>query len=215
MKAITVSSLTDASNLDRQVDDVLSRSGLVCLPCNGKYRILADLSDEDAVMRLLQSKRRTSKSPSLVFISDWSMLDKVTSEIDPLARTLADEFWPGPLTILFDPHDDLLPRRLFKQLKKTKSRVGVRVPADPNLRRIISSFGGPVLVSSANRENKGGETSPAQIRQNFGRGLDLFVDIGDLQPGPSSTVVHVSGGDFQVVRPGAIEEQHLQTVAGG
>jgi tRNA A37 threonylcarbamoyladenosine synthetase subunit TsaC/SUA5/YrdC len=67
-----------------------------------------------------------------------------------------------------------------------------------------------VIVSSANREKKGGDTSPAQIRKNFGRELDLFIEDGELVEEPSSTVVEVTNGAVRVVRAGAIDEEFIR-----
>ncbi len=186
--------------------EVLREGGLVCVPCNGRYRIFADLWSASAVIELLQSKRRVKKAPSLVFIADESMLGETVDSVDDTARKLMDQFWPGPLTILMDPHPDL-PKKVSKELSRANGRLGVRVPDDELARGIVRAFGGPVLVSSANREKKPGETSPAQIRRNFGNRIQLFLDAGDLANEGHSTVVDVDGGEVRVTRAGTIDEQ--------
>ena len=185
---------------------VLEDGGLVCVPCNGRYRILADLWSASAVMELLQSKRRVKKKPSLVFIADDSMLADTVEGVDETAKRLMEKFWPGPLTILFDPHPEL-PRKVSKELSRANGRLGVRVPDDQIARGVVKAFGGPVLVSSANRERKPGETSPAQIRRNFGNRIALFLDSGDLKDEGHSTVVDVDGGEVTVTRAGNIDEK--------
>jgi len=127
--------LEDASAL-AEVARVIEQGGLVCAPCTGAYRILADLNNEDAVSRLLQSKRRTGRAPSLVFVADAAMLGQVAAEISPLARRLVKAMWPGPLTILFEPHAEL-PAAVVKQLCKSSGKIGVRVPADPLAQALV------------------------------------------------------------------------------
>ena len=188
---------------------VLSAGGLVCLPCNSSYRIVADLTNEGAVTRLLQSKRRTKKAPSLVFVDGLAMLSKVTDQIDPVAEKLASRLWPGPLTILVDAHPDL-PSKVTKQLCQANGKLGVRVPDDLLLRQVIKKFGRPLLVSSANKEKKSGAGSPAQVRKNFVSRVDLFVDAGDLPPSASSTVVDVSDGKIVITRPGALSQEQIE-----
>ncbi len=213
MEIIKYDELTDDSNRLNQIVDILDRGGVVCMPCNGTYRLLADLTDEDAVMSLMQAKRRISKAPSLVFVADETMLAQVTDDLDPKASQLMKALWPGPLTIRFDASRDL-PRQVRKILVKATGKVGVRVPDEDLVRQVVEALGRPVFVSSANKENKHGETSPAQIRQNFFGRIALFVDAGDLKPGDSSTVVEVKGGKVKVIREGFVPAEKVTEAVG-
>jgi len=195
-------SWTDAQATE-PVARVLTDGGLVCLPCTGRYRIVTNLLDQDAVFRLMQAKGRVKKAPALVFVRDIDQIAAVTDGLPDRARELAEAHWPGPLTIRVSPGGELT-SKVVKQLGGRKAKVGVRVPNDPWMQGLLEQVGVPLLVSSANRPRKAGESSPAQVRRTFGRWLDLFVDAGDLEPGPSSTVVQVDGDAVTVERPGAI-----------
>lgn len=192
---------------------VLRQGGLVCFPCHGKYRLIADLNDPDAVTALFQSKRRVGKSPALVFVSNEEMLRSVAAEIDPAAQKLIKAFWPGPLTILFDAHE-ALPTKVRKQVLRGNGKIGVRIPDDPIALRVVEEFGGAVLVSSANREKKSGDGSPAQVKKNFVHRVELFMEAGDLRPEAPSTVVDVVGGEVRITRPGVIEESEIMAAVG-
>ena len=210
MQTITLKDFLQNTTLQREVRRTLDSGGLICLPCNGRYRIIADLYNEEAVMKLFQSKRRVRKAPALVFVGDEDMLPQITDDLDPVAGQLASMMWPGPLTLLV-PTQKHLPKKITKQIAGGKgNQVGVRVPETKWLAQIVRELGRPVIVSSANREKKGGDTSPAQIRKNFGRELDLFIEDGDLVEEPSSTVVEVSNGVVRVVRAGAIDEEFIR-----
>ena len=210
MKTVTLSDFLSTAQLKTDLMDSLGRGGLVCLPCNGSYRILVDFRNEDAVLRLFQSKRRVKKAPSLVFISSHKMLDQVTDRLEPMGKRLAETIWPGPLTLLVPTHSEM-PRRLARQIGGIHgNKVGVRIPDSKWLKEFIEAIGHPVIVSSANREKKRGETSPAQIRQNFGRELDFFVDDGELRQEMASTVVDVTQGELRVVRAGSLSEDFLK-----
>jgi L-threonylcarbamoyladenylate synthase len=208
MKTLPLARLREDPAGLEEVVAVLGRGGLVCAPCTGAYRILADLTSEEAVSRLLQSKRRTGRAPALVFVADQAMLARVAGEVEPVARRLVEALWPGPLTILFRPHPEL-PDGVVKQLCKQTGKIGVRVPADPVAQAIVEGFRRPLLVSSANREKRAGAGSAAQVRKNFLGRVDLFVDAGDLKPQPASTVVDVVAGRPVITRPGALAEADL------
>ena len=196
-----------------EIVQVLDRGGVPCLPCNGTYRLFADVTNEEAVMRLIQTKRRVHKAPSLLFISSVSELHKVTDQVDPVASTLMKELWPAPLTIRFSASRDL-PRNVVRELTKATGKLGVRVPQNRLSQKVVEGFGNPVYVSSANKGQKSGETSAAQVRHNFGRQIDLFVDNGDLNPVPSSTVIDVEDNQLDVVRSGAVSTEKIERVAG-
>ena len=198
------------------VDDVcgvLKNGGVACLPCNGTYRLFADVLNEEAVMRLFQSKRRVHKAPCLVFVDSIERLHKIADNIDPVATQIMKELWPAPLTIRFSASREI-PRKVAKELTKATGKIGVRIPQNPLSHQVVEAFGGPVLVSSANRGRKSGETSPAQVRQNFLGRIDYFVDAGDLSRVPSSTVIDVEKNAIDVVRAGAISRETIdETVA--
>lgn len=208
MKTIPLKNFKETPELVAEASKVLQDGGLVCLPCSSSYRIVADLTSEQAVNRLLQSKRRTRTAPSLVFVDSQKMLSQVASDIDPVAERLATVLWPGYLTILFDANPKL-PEKVIKQLVKANGKIGVRIPESSLVTELVSTFGRPILVSSANREKKHGESSPAQVRKNFVSRVDLFIDAGDLQAAPSSTVVSVDQGKVVVTRLGSISEEQI------
>jgi len=213
MKILRLEELEQDPRRYREVADALREGGLVCFPARGAYRIAADLTSERAVARLIQSKRRTAKAPALVFVANEAMLAVVAAEIPEPARTLARRFWPGSVTLLFAAHPDL-PQKVVKPLTKANGRLGVRVPANVVARRIVSEFGGPLLISSANVASKQGSASPAQVRKNFMGKVDLFVDAGDLVPSGASTVVWVEHQACKVTRPGLISAEEIHAVAG-
>ncbi len=215
MKTVKLEEFHQDKKARRQIIQSLEQGGLVCLPCNGTYRIVADLQNEDAVTRLFQSKRRVRKAPALVFVSDKEMLHDVSDDIDAVAWKLAESLWPGPLTLLIPTHKNL-PRKITKQLDGGRgNKVGVRIPEQSWLRALIKEFGRPLLISSANREKKGGETSPAQIRKNFTREVDYFLEDGDLQSLGGSTIVEIHDGQAKIIREGALEGRFIEECVEG
>ncbi|MBI4700116.1 MAG: Sua5/YciO/YrdC/YwlC family protein [Deltaproteobacteria bacterium] len=194
MKTLTFSDSSDGGEIERAVAAAIESGDLVCLPCGGKYRLLADLTNVDAVLRLMQSKGRVGRAPALVFIDGESRLGQVADEIDPVALRLARALWPQPLTIRVRPSAEL-PGKVVRQLGGAKSKLGVRVPSEPWLRAVVTLVDRPLLVSSANKQARAGESSAAQVRRSFGSSVALLVDRGDvvtdgceIVPGPIGPV---------------------------
>lgn len=214
MKVYSAATIEATDTAVGEIADALAGGGIACLPCGGTYRLLCDVGDTGAVMRLMHVKRRTGHSPSLVFVADQAGLDAVAADVSAPARALADALWPAPLTLLVKP-SDALPGKVVKQLTRANKRLGVRVPASPLMRAVVAAFGGPVLASSANRENKAGAHSGAVVRQSFGGRIDIFVDAGELDNGSPSTVIDAATERVVVRRPGSIDAAELDALLTG
>lgn len=196
-----------------EIARVLQGGGLACFPMRGAYRLAADASSEAAVERLMQSKRRAKHHPSLVLVADLAGAKGVVEGTGwSTTRRLAERLWPGPLTLVLPP-SDLMSSKLKKALTRATGTVGVRVPDDPLTALVVRAFGGPLLLSSANLEQKPGASSAATVQQRFVRAVDVWVDAGDVTPGPPSTVVAVRDGSWELVRDGAISREAIERAA--
>jgi len=196
-------------------ESIVSRfreDGLVCFPGHRQYSIAASLQSPEAVIALVQSKRRSGKAPSLVLIPDESSLGEVAEEVPEVATQLARAFWPGPLTLLLRPSSEL-PSKVRKTigLKKT-ARIGVRVPEPGHALEIVRRFGSPLLISSANLSQKVGASSASHVRKNFSHTVDLMIDAGDVPGQEPSTIVDLTGAEPKVTREGRIAEGNVTEV---
>ena len=210
MKIVPVA---DAAEHAAQCAKVLAEGGLVCFPVRGVYRLAADARSEAAVNRLMQSKRRAHNHPSLILIASLAVASGVVAGTTwKNTRRLADKLWPGPLTMVLPPSDDL-PAKVRKILARATGRLGVQVPADPLATAIMSHFGGPLLLSSANLEKKPGASSASAVQQRLGSAIDLWIDAGDIKPGLPSTVIEVTETSWTLIRDGAVPLADIERAA--
>lgn len=205
--------MSEAAARAHEIAAVLSGGGLACFPVRGAYRIAADARSEDAILRLMQSKRRARNHPTLILVGD---LAAARSVVDGTAWTttkrLAERLWPGPLTLVLPPSDDLSPK-IKKLLARATGKLGVRMSDDPLASAVVRGFGGPLLLSSANLEQKPGSTSAAAVRQRFVNTVDIWVDAGDIKPTPPSTVVEVTETAWKILRQGAVPLADVESAA--
>jgi L-threonylcarbamoyladenylate synthase len=213
MQTITRSDLEANPTLYQQAKKILDAGGLICFPSASGYKLAADLSSPEAINRMLQAKRRVKNAPALVFVPDEKWVKEVAATINDAARALMKRYWPGPVTLLFEPNEAIDPK-VRKPLTRAKRWIGVRVPEDEIPGGIVRSFGRPLLVSSANLATKQGATSVAQVRKNFGRTVDLLIDAGDLVEKAKSTLVNVTESGASVIRAGAVEEKDILAAVG-
>ena len=211
MKIVKLDDATVPASYDELVE-ILEGDGIICFPADNNYRLGVSALSPKAVNALVAAKRRAKHAPSLVFVSGSEMLEQVAAEVPEVGRTLANEFWPGPLTLLVEP-SDIFPSKVRKTLKKATGLIGVRIPGHPVARGLIERFNKPLLVSSANIAKKSGASSPAQVRKNFGRQVEAMIDFGDIPQTAPSTLVGISGNVVQIRRPGAVTEEQIRAVA--
>jgi len=203
MKIIKLDELENDPARYGEVAEVLRDDGIVIFPGDSNYRLGVNVLSPKAVAKLQQGKRRVQNKPALVFIHDKALLKDLVGEIPDVATRLMATFWPGPLTIRFEP-GNALPADVRKALTKATGRIGVRIPLAKVCAEVARRFGAPMLVSSANRSKKSGAQSLAQVRKNFGNVADLLIDAGDLPAGTASTVVDVSASGWKIIRAGAL-----------
>lgn len=211
MRVITSEQLeTNPTLLDEAVQ-VLKDDGLLCFPGRRQYSIAASLWSPDAVIALVQSKRRSGKAPSLVLIPDETFLDQVADEVTDVGRRLAKTFWPGALTFVVRATDEL-PSKVRKTIGIKPGRIGVRVPATKLTHELLLRFGGPLLISSANMSQKGGAGSASSVRKNFHHTVDMMIDAGDINPQLPSTIVDLTVQPPQVTREGLVTTDQVMAV---
>jgi L-threonylcarbamoyladenylate synthase len=130
-------------------------------------------------------KGREANKPIALLCASAEEAFWLATNVPPLARDLANRYWPGPLTLVLD-----LP---------SGGTIGVRVPAGRAVRDLLEAYGGPLYATSANLS---GEPAPAALDEVDPQVLEA-VDIvvsGERGSGEASAVVDLSGGNVRLVR---------------
>jgi L-threonylcarbamoyladenylate synthase len=188
---------------------VLRRGGLVAFPTETVYGLGADAGNPDAIAKLYAAKGRPAGHPVIVHLADGGQLEEWAREISPLARKLADTFWPGPLTLVLKRA-----ARVHDAVTGGQDTVGVRVPAHPVAHMLLTRFGSGIAAPSANRFGHVSSTTAAHVRREFGAAVDLVLDGGASAVGIESTIVDVSGEAPVILRPGHILAQQIEQATG-
>ena len=87
----------------REAGEVLKNGGLVAFPTETVYGLGADALKEEAAKKTYEAKGRPSDNPLIVHIAEYEDLKQIAVNIPPETDALAAHFWPGPLTMIFDP----------------------------------------------------------------------------------------------------------------
>lgn len=190
---------------------LLATGGLVAFATETVYGLGANALNADAVAKVFAAKQRPSFDPLIVHVPEpaaaWELVAGGNSAVPPLARALADDFWPGPLTLVL-PKARAIPGIVTSGL----DTVGLRVPDHDQARRLLSAAGVPVAAPSA---NPFGGVSPTRA-QHVTVPCDAVVDGGPCRTGVESTVVGFDhAGGAVVLRLGGTAVEELERVTGG
>ncbi len=189
--------------------EILRSGGLVAFPTETVYGLGGDATNARAVAKIFAAKQRPRLDPVIVHLSDPEQLATVTTAVPPTAATLAEAFWPGPLTLVL-PRADTIPSIVSSGLPT----VAVRVPAHASARRLITLAGCPIAAPSANRFGGISPTTAAHVVSQLGDRIERILDGGPCRIGVESTVLDVSGPLPVMLRPGGLTREELEAAIG-
>lgn len=193
----------------REAAAVLRRGGLVAFPTETVYGLGANALKEQAASKIYAAKGRPSDNPLIVHIAKESDLSPLVTEIPEAGRKLAQEYWPGPLTMIFNK-SSVVPYATTGGL----DTVAVRMPDDAVASRLIELAGVPIAAPSANASGRPSPTRAEHVLEDMDGRIELIVDGGPVGIGVESTIVDVTGKVPMLLRPGAVTLEMLQKTLG-
>ena len=165
------------------------------------YGLAADATNANAVARIYDAKGRPSFNPLIVHVPDLAAAERI-GEFDELARALADEHWPGPLTLVVPRREDA---GIASIVTAGLTTIGLRVPAHPAMQALLKAAGRPLAAPSANASGAISPTRAEHVMKSLGGRIPLIVDSGPTPRGIESTIVAATGGALRLLRRGPIE----------
>ncbi|MCD8365401.1 MAG: threonylcarbamoyl-AMP synthase [Clostridiales bacterium] len=201
--------------------DIIRQGGLVAFPTETVYGLGADALLPEGAKRIYAAKGRPSDNPLIVHIADFEALDRIAREIPPQAGLLADAFWPGPLTMIFQKSGEV-PRETTGGL----DTVAVRMPSHPVALALIRASGGYIAAPSANTSGRPSPTTARHVYTDLDGKIPLILDGGPVNIGIESTIVDLSciskrkDGTWvedeipMILRPGYITREQIADIIG-
>ena len=188
---------------------IIKSGGLVAIPTETVYGLGANGLDEDAVLQIFQVKGRPQDNPLILHIAGPEQIEQFCHGVPQAAYTLAEKFWPGPLTMVL-PVKSCVPRRTTAGL----DTVGLRCPDCEITREIIRLAGVPIAAPSANISGKPSTTTAEHVLHDHDGKIPLIVDGGPCRVGVESTIVDLTGQRPRLLRPGGVTPEELLEVLG-
>ncbi|KAL2428443.1 Threonylcarbamoyl-AMP synthase [Exophiala dermatitidis] len=201
---------TNAALLRDAVESI--RHGLappVAFPTETVYGLGADATNEAAIQGIFAAKGRPSDNPLIVHAASVAHLERLTGERLPeIYRSLAQRFWPGPLTILLPvPQHSQSPSsrpRFAKNVHPGQSTIGFRIPSSKYARFFIAATDRPIAGPSANSSGKPSPTTAQHVFDDLKGKINFILDAGHCDVGVESTVVDGLHDPPLILRPGGV-----------
>jgi len=207
LRAMKVLSTSDA---DIDIAARALREGkLVAIPTETVYGLGANAFDERAVAAVFEAKARPTFDPLIVHIARHEDIAQLALEVPEKARILAQNLWPGPLTMI-------LPKRREVPDIVTAGllTVAVRFPSHPVARRIIERAEVPIAAPSANPFGYLSPTTAEHVVAMLGERIDYVVDGGPCEVGVESTVIDMTSEPPTLLRPGGMPLERIEALIG-
>lgn len=189
--------------------DIIRKGGLVAFPTETVYGLGADALNSTAILALFKAKNRPLDNPPIVHVANISTVYELTTHVPPKARLLMQEFWPGPLTLIF--------KRSMRVPDVTVAgleTIAIRMPQHAVALALIKESRCPIAAPSANLAGKPSPTSAKHVFADLNGRIDAILDGGSTRIGVESTVLDLSVDPPHVLRPGGTSFEALRKVLG-
>ena len=181
----------------KQAVETLLQGGVAAHPTDTIYGLAADAENEAAVARVYAVKGRDPAKDLLIAVPNLDVAQRYV-HITPLAKSLAQKYLPGPLSLVLARKNDAA-----TAIGAHSGTIGIRLPAHPWMQGLMEKLDCGITSTSVNRSGAPPLADPGEIGKELGEEIDLLVDANILSGAPS-TVVEARGEKPVILRQGSL-----------
>ena len=193
----------------QQAADILTHGGLIAFPTETVFGLGADATNPRAVAKVFQAKGRPNDNPLIVHVKDSVDILPYIKEMTPIHQRLINNFWPGPLTIIFEMKEGAFD----PIVTGGKSTIAFRMPDNEVALSLLNAVSFPLVGPSANKSGKPSPTSYKHVLQDYQHD-EIEGVLKNASPltkiGIESTVVYPKDDQVLILRPGQITVSLLE-----
>ena len=188
----------------------LHQGSLVAFPTETVYGLGADARNDKAVASIFDAKGRPAHNPLIIHVKDLATA-LLYGHFNELALKLAEQFWPGPMTLVVPR---LKGAGLSSLVSAELETIALRVPANEIAHAVLEAFDGPIAAPSANRSGLLSPTEPEHVEEMLADHVALILDGGPCERGIESTIIGFDDGLAVVLRSGTLTIEQIEAVSG-
>jgi L-threonylcarbamoyladenylate synthase len=188
---------------------VLDAGGVIGYPTDTVYGLGADPFNVTAIREIFRMKGRPELKPILLLVNSISMVERVARPT-PLLHTIAEHYWPGPLTLVL-PAQPSLP----DLVTGGTGTVGLRWPRAAFAKRLLDARDTPITATSANRSGMPAAVTAEEVQKQLGNEISILIDAGVSPSTIASTLLDITTDTPVLLREGPIRLESLREFLGG
>lgn len=176
---------------------VMREGGVILYPTDTIWGIGCDATNEEAVRRVYEIKRRADSKAMLVLVDSAVKVDFYVQDVPEIAWDLI-ELADKPLTIIYSGARNLAPNLLAED-----GSVGIRVTGEEFSKRLCQQFRKAIVSTSANVSGQPSPQNFSEISEEIKAAVDYIVDYRreeTTQAKPSSIIKLDKGGVIKIIR---------------
>jgi|ETN02SMinimDraft_2_1059926.scaffolds.fasta_scaffold70539_2 L-threonylcarbamoyladenylate synthase len=194
--------IVKSKNIDyKEIAACLKKGGIILYPTDTAYALGCDATNEKAVDKIFTIKDRVQGKTLPLIVADDTMAVEWFS-FSEKAQDLAQEFWPGPLTLILEIKKQGLATSAVQD-----GFAALRVPKSDIAQSVSRELGLPIVSTSANIAGENSCYSIDDVRTSLGEHItmvDYGIDSGMLPHTKVSTIAKVCDNKVEILREGAI-----------
>ena len=184
--------------------EIIRAGGLVAVPTETVYGLAADGRNAEAVETIYAVKGRPEVKPLSLMVHDASAMRRCWSSVPEAALSLAGDFWPGPLTIIYESGDNIP-----GIVRAGGPTVGLRCPDHPLTLALLAECGAPLAAPSANPSGAPSPKTARDVLAYFDGKIDAVIDGSECGIGTESTIITLASEPFAILRQGALAPEEI------
>ncbi|MDH5202316.1 MAG: L-threonylcarbamoyladenylate synthase [Nitrospirota bacterium] len=189
----------------RHAVDALKNGSIIAYPTETFYGLGTKFDMEDSLKRLYDIKQRPKEKPMPLIIGNNKLLSVVAVNVNQIALSFIEKFWPGPLTLILPAK-----KNLSEYITAGTGKVAVRIPGESFALSLAKTADFPISATSANLSGMPPAQDTEAVIRYFGDKIDLIFDSGSSTGGLPSTIVDVIGDEINILREGAISRESIK-----
>ncbi|WP_455646020.1 L-threonylcarbamoyladenylate synthase [Methanosphaera sp.] len=182
----------------------LENGNLIVYPTDTIYGIAANIFDDDAVMRVFETKKRSLNKPISICVHDMNQLKKLVN-IDNTTFNMMKQLLPGPYTLLLEKQENI-----DSILISNTDKIAIRMPESDITRELTKYF--PITSTSANISNKNTPDNIDDIIGQLGDNIKTYIDVGVIKNNQPSTIIDLTTKYPEIIRKGQADENLLKNI---
>ena len=177
--------------------EVLQKGGVILYPTDTVWGIGCDATNEEAVKRVYEIKRRADSKAMLVLVDSDVKVDFYVNDVPEVAWDLI-QYATKPLTVIYDNARNLAPNLIGED-----GSVGIRVTSEEFSKQLCFRFRKAIVSTSANVSGQPAPASFSEIQDEIKQAVDYIVGYRQDEPAgakPSSILKLGKGGLIKIIR---------------